>query len=133
MALPNTRAGWIGTAGFGTLAVLWLIFAAAAFRAIRRRDVAAHRRWAVRTVAITYAAVTLRLWLVLLVPTQTALAGVDPQIAFDRAYLLVPSLSWLPNLAGAERYLARRTPSPGQLGSTAQFPLKSAPRCPPGA
>jgi uncharacterized membrane protein YozB (DUF420 family) len=92
--------------------VLWLIFAAAAFRAIRRRDVAAHRRWAVRTFALTYAGVTLRLWLMLLVPIQTALAGVDPQVAFDRAYLLVPFLAWLPNLVVAERYLARQTPSP---------------------
>ena len=110
---PNSRAGWIGTAGFGTLAVLWLVFAAAALRAIRRRDVAAHRRWAVRTFALTYAGVTLRLELILLVPIQTALAGVDPQVAFDRAYLLVPFLAWLPNLVVAERYLARRTPSPG--------------------
>lgn len=42
---PLSLAGPVGTAGFGLLAVLWLAFAATAFRAIRRRDVAAHRRW----------------------------------------------------------------------------------------
>jgi predicted membrane protein DUF2306 len=110
---PHTQAGWIGAVGFGTLAVLWLIFAGAAFRAIRRRDVVGHRRWAVRTFALTYAGVTLRLWLILLVTIQTAPAGVDPQVAFDRAYLLVPFLAWVPNLVVAERYLATRTPSTG--------------------
>jgi hypothetical protein len=42
---PHTQAGWIGAAGFGRLAVLWLIFAGAAFGAIRRRDVVGHPRW----------------------------------------------------------------------------------------
>jgi hypothetical protein len=36
---PHSLAGPVGTVGFGLLAVLWLVFAATAFRAIRRRDV----------------------------------------------------------------------------------------------
>lgn len=103
---PHSLAGPVGTAGFGLLAVLWLTCAAAALRTIRRRDVAAHRRWVVRTFALTYAAVTLRLWLAVLTPVQVALAGVPGQVAFARAYLLVPFLSWVPNLVVAEWYLA---------------------------
>ena len=61
---PRSLAGPVGTVGFGLLAVLWVAFAATAFRAIRRRDVETHRRWMIRTFALTYAAVTLRLWLV---------------------------------------------------------------------
>ena len=105
---PHSLAGTVGTLGFGLLAVLWLTFATVAFRAIRRRDVAAHRRWVVRTFALTYAAVTLRLWLGVLIGVQSGLAGVDPDVAFDRAYLLVPFLSWVPNLLVAEWYLATR-------------------------
>jgi uncharacterized membrane protein len=105
---PHSLAGPVGTAGFGLLAVLWLVFAATAFRAIRRRDVAAHRRWMVRTFALTYAAVTLRLWLGVLIAAQAGLGGVDAAVAFERAYLLVPFLSWVPNLLVAERYLATR-------------------------
>jgi uncharacterized membrane protein len=105
---PFSLAGPVGTAGFGMLALLWLAFAATGFRAIRRRDVAAHRRWMVRTFALTYAAVTLRLWLVGLMFVQTVWGGVDADVAFDRAYLLVPFLSWVPNLLVAERYLATR-------------------------
>jgi uncharacterized membrane protein len=93
-------AGPVGTAGFGALAVLWVTFALLGLRAILRRDVAAHRRWMLRTFAMTYAAVTLRLWLFALIP----LLG-----DFRSAYLLVPFLSWVPNLLVVE-LLLRRTP-----------------------
>jgi len=98
---PFSLAGPVGTAGFGTLAILWVSFAVAAFRAIRRRDVAAHRRWAIRAFAMTYAAVTLRLWLGILIPLQI---GIDPDTAFTRAYYLVPFLAWVPNLLIANRF-----------------------------
>jgi uncharacterized membrane protein len=91
-------AGPIGTAGFGTLAVLWVVFAGLGLRAILRRDVAAHRRWMLRTFALTYAAVTLRLWLIALIP----LLG-----DFGSAYVLVPFLSWVPNLVVVELLLRR--------------------------
>ncbi len=42
----------------------------------------------------------------MLTPLQVALAGVPGQVAFARAYLLVPFLSWVPNLVVAEWYLA---------------------------
>jgi uncharacterized membrane protein len=108
---PHNLAGPVGTVGFGLLAVLWVTFAATAFRAIRRGDVDTHRRWMIRTFALTYAAVTLRLWLFVLMGIQTDLAGVDPQTAFERAYLIVPFLAWVPNLLVAERYLSTRRPS----------------------
>jgi uncharacterized membrane protein len=108
---PHNLAGPVGTVGFGLLSVLWVTFAATAFRAIRRGDVDTHRRWMIRTFALTYAAVTLRLWLFVLMVIQTDLAGVDPQTAFERAYLIVPFLAWVPNLLVAERYLSTRRPS----------------------
>jgi uncharacterized membrane protein len=115
---PLSLAGPVGTAGFGTLAVLWVTFAAAALRAIRRGDVGAHRRWVVRTFALTYAAVTLRLWLGALIAVQVALLGVDGDAAFARAYLLVPFLSWIPNLLVAELLLRRGTLGPAAGRST---------------
>ena len=48
---------------------------------------------------IAYAAVTLRLWLVVLIP----LLGGD----FLRAYVIVPFLCWVPNLAIVELLLRR--------------------------
>jgi uncharacterized membrane protein len=100
-------AGPIGTAGFGALALLWLGFATTAFRAIRRGEVQTHRRWMVRTFALTYAAVTLRLWLGLLIGLQVGVMGVAEDVAFNRAYAIVPFLCWVPNLIVAEIYLRR--------------------------
>ncbi|MFC7760527.1 DUF2306 domain-containing protein [Catellatospora bangladeshensis] len=105
---PSNQAGLIGTAGFGLLAVLWIGFVGAAVRAARRRHFAAHRRWAVRTFAMTYAAVTLRLWLGVLTPVLAGF-GMDPEAAFELAYHLVPFLCWVPNLLLAEWLLRRPT------------------------
>ncbi|MFI5952810.1 DUF2306 domain-containing protein [Cryptosporangium sp. NPDC051539] len=109
-------AGAIGVVGFGLLAVVWTGCAVAARAAARRRDFVTHRRWAIRTFALTYAAVTLRLWLAVLIPAQVA-AGVDETLAFDRAYPLMPFLAWVPNLLLAEWYLRRR-PGPGGRSRT---------------
>jgi uncharacterized membrane protein len=104
---PKNLAGPVGIAGFGLLALLWLGFAGAALRAARRRDFVEHRRWAIRTFALTYAGVTLRLWVGVLIALQTGFGDIDADLAFTRAYYLVPFLAWVPNLIVAERYLRR--------------------------
>ncbi|MEU4828638.1 DUF2306 domain-containing protein [Actinomadura sp. NPDC023710] len=97
---PFNLAGPIGAAGFGSLAILWGGSAVGAIRAARRRDFAAHRRWAIRVFALTYAAVMLRVWLIILISLQI---GVAADTAFTRAYHVVPFLCWVPNLLIAER------------------------------
>lgn len=101
---PHSLAGPVGTAGFGLLAALWLTFPTLGFRAIRRGEVTIHRRWMLRTFALTYAAVTLRLWLAVLVPVTGE---------FLTAYQIVPFLAWVPNLVVAE-LLIRRSSRPGE-------------------
>jgi uncharacterized membrane protein len=102
-------AGGVGTAGFGMLALTWLGCAALGLRAIRRGDVSAHRRWMIRTFALTYAGVTLRLWLLVLIPLLDG--------DFMRAYLLTPFLCWVPNLVVAELVLRRGVASGAAAGS----------------
>jgi|tagenome__1003787_1003787.scaffolds.fasta_scaffold20644262_2 uncharacterized membrane protein len=104
---PFDTAGPVGTVGFGVTGMVWLFCAAAAFRAIRRRDVAAHRRWAVRTFALTYTAVTLRLLNLPLIALLVVL-GMNAGVAEDRAYAALALLSWVIDLAAAEWYLATR-------------------------
>ncbi|WP_412538051.1 DUF2306 domain-containing protein [Longispora sp. K20-0274] len=106
---PMSLAGPVGTAGFGTLAVLWVVFAVAAVRTARAGDLTAHRRWAVRTFAMTYAAVTLRLWLLVLVPLFHTDGVTEPE-AFLRAYVIVPFLCWVPNLLVADVVVRRMLP-----------------------
>ena len=106
---PVNEAGWVGLFGFGTLAVLWLITGWRALVAIRRRDIPSHRAWMMRNFALTFAAVTLRLWLPLLItPPLLTGATTDFSVAFADAYAAVPFLCWLPNLVIAEILIRRR-------------------------
>ncbi|MGR2751823.1 DUF2306 domain-containing protein [Agromyces arachidis] len=108
---PVNQAGIVGLFGFGALGVLWLVTGWRAYRAIRARDVASHRAWMMRNFSLTYAAVTLRIWLPLLIFAQVPLAGpggFDADAAFANAYAVVPFLSWLPNLVVAEWLIRRR-------------------------
>lgn len=105
---PFSEAGLAGFVGFGALAVLWLATAWRAYRAIRAGDVPSHRAWMMRNFALTYAAVTLRLWLGVLLGVQALPGGFDFEAAFANAYGVVPFLAWLPNVVVAEWLIRRR-------------------------
>ena len=79
--------------GFAALAVLWLYTGSRAYLAIRRGAIAEHRKWMVRNFSLTFAAVTLRLYL----PAFMA-SGIE----FSVAYPVIAWLCWIPNLAFAE-------------------------------
>jgi uncharacterized membrane protein len=95
----GASTGWISSLGFGTLAILWMHATARAWLAIRARHVAEHRRWMIRSFTLTFAAVTLRLYL--------PLAMMLPVDGAD-SYRAISFLCWVPNLVLAEVYLARR-------------------------
>ncbi|MDB5417361.1 MAG: hypothetical protein JWP50_780 [Phenylobacterium sp.] len=97
LALGST-AGPIARAGFAALAVTWLITTAMAWRMALHRRFDDHRRWMIRSFALTFAAVTLRLY----VPAAQIL-GLDPL----GSYRAIAWLCWVPNLIAAELYLAR--------------------------
>jgi uncharacterized membrane protein len=94
----GTTAGPIATAGFGLLGVLWLSFTVQAWRLAMARRFDEHRRWMVRSFALTLAAVTLRIYLPLV-----AIA----HLPFLESYRAISFLCWVPNLLAAELYLAR--------------------------
>ncbi len=86
--------GLVSSGGFATLALLWLSSGAMALGRIRAKNVKAHQQWMIRNYALTFAAVTLRLWL----PLLSAAGGLE----FIVAYRSVAWLSWIPNLLIAE-------------------------------
>lgn len=92
----GSTAGPIAAWGFGALAVLWVHATAQGWLAARGRRFDAHRRWMVRSFALTFAAVTLRLYL-----PASAMAGLDDLLA----YRAIAWLCWVPNLALAEVFL----------------------------
>lgn len=110
---PVNQAGWVGLFGFGALSVLWIVTGWRAYTAIRRGDVASHQAWMIRNYSLTYAAVTLRIWLPLLIMAPLLLGQpIDEATAFPNAYAAVPFVAWLPNLVVAE-WLIRRRGLPG--------------------
>lgn len=94
----GAEGGLSARVGFFLLGVGWLASAWMALAAIRGGDVARHREWMVRNFALTFAAVTLRIWL----PTLTAATG-----SFIDAYRTVAWLCWVPNAIVAEVLLGR--------------------------
>jgi hypothetical protein len=97
---PQTNGGMVSTMGFGLLAVLWLGFTAIGIAKARARDFTAHRRWMIRSFALTFAAVTLRLELFPLMA-----AG----LTYVEAITILAWLAWVPNLLVAEWLLRRGT------------------------
>jgi len=85
--------GPVARLGFGLLALGWLYTGLRAYLAIRARQVMEHRRWMVRNFALTFAAVTLRLWL-----PASFVAG----LPFEQSYAVIAWLCWVPNLLVAE-------------------------------
>lgn len=102
--------GIVGFFGFSTLSVLWAWTAWKGYRAARDRDFRSHQAWMIRNFALTYAAVTLRLWLGTLIGVQ--LPFVHGDNVFDQiwanAYNVLPFLCWLPNIVIAEWMIKRR-------------------------
>lgn len=85
--------------GFGTLAVLWFATGLIAFRLARRGYIQAHRQWTIRNYSLTFAAVTLRNELPLLI--------FGLHWSFVSAYTAVSWLCWVPNLIFAEWLISR--------------------------
>ena len=102
----GTTGGLIAGFGFLALAIAWVTTTAVALLSIRRRDVAAHQRWMLRSFALTFAAVTLRLYL-----GVTGAAGVD----YETAYAVIAWVSWIPNLVVMELWIRSRLPATGAV------------------
>jgi hypothetical protein len=92
----GTTAGPVATAGFGGLAVAWLSVTCNAWRLAKDRDFVAHRRWMIRSYALTFGAVTLRIYMPL-----AAVLRLDP----DASYQAISFLCWVPNLIVIELWL----------------------------
>uniref|UniRef100_UPI00286E661A DUF2306 domain-containing protein n=1 Tax=Phenylobacterium sp. TaxID=1871053 RepID=UPI00286E661A len=94
----GSTAGPIAGFGFGTLAVVWIACTGQALRMAQARRFEEHRQWMIRSFALTFGAVTLRLYLPL-----SQVMGIE----FLDAYRAIAWLAWVPNLMVAELYLRR--------------------------
>jgi len=91
------EGGGIAVVGFAIMALLWLVTTYMAYEAVRKKNIDAHKAWMVRSFALTFAAVTLRLY----VPIASGYFHVAPfYVEASSAWV-----SWLPNLIVAELLL----------------------------
>jgi uncharacterized membrane protein len=88
------NGGFWAQAGFTVLAVLWMFSTYWAYRKIIKKDFEAHRRWMVRSYALTFSAVTLRTWMPIL--------SLYWHIDHDTAVIVTAWINWIPNVLIAE-------------------------------
>ncbi len=75
--------------GFSLSAIIWLTTTLLAYHSIKNRKIQLHKEFMIYSYAICFSAVTLRIWL----PVLISITG-----EFISAYLIVGWLSWVPNL-----------------------------------
>lgn len=109
LALTST-AGPVASTGFGLLAVCWFATTTMGRRKVVTGDFGQHRRWMLRSLSLTFAAVTLRIMIPL-----AEIWRVD----FAVAYPAIAILCWVPNLMLMELWLRTR-------GWTARLPMAKA-------
>lgn len=95
----QAAGGLVSRVGFGLLAVATLATVAQGYRHIRRGDVRHHREWMLRSYGLIFGAVTLRIWMPILI--------VAHQGQFLPAYRWVAWLSWVPNMLFVEWIIRR--------------------------
>ncbi|WP_332647350.1 DUF2306 domain-containing protein [Lysinibacillus sp. 54212] len=93
--------GWIAQFGFGFLSLFWLLTAYQAIVKVKINNILEHQRWMIRNYSLTFAAVTLRIWLLLF----TLLFGFEN---FNIGYGIISWLCWVPNLIFAEMIIQRK-------------------------
>ncbi|PRY78098.1 putative membrane protein DUF2306 [Yoonia maritima] len=94
----STEAGNIAAWGFGTLAVVWVVVTVRSVLLAMKGQIDDHRRWMIRSAALTLAGVTLRIYLPIVF-----IAG----LPFDEYYAAIAWGCWVPNLLVAEIWLRR--------------------------
>ncbi|MBL0969204.1 MAG: DUF2306 domain-containing protein [Brevundimonas sp.] len=95
LALTST-AGPVASVAFSLLALCWFGTTAMGWRRAISGDFAQHRRWMLRSLSLTFAAVTLRIMIPL-----AEIRGLD----FAVAYPAIAILCWVPNLVLMELWL----------------------------
>lgn len=93
--------GLISQLGFGFLSVFWLLTAFQALVKVKNKNIQAHQEWMIRNYSLTFAAVTLRIWL----PLLTLVFGFEN---FNFSYTIIAWLCWVPNLMVAQWIIQRK-------------------------
>lgn len=100
------NGGWSAQVGFGLLATLWWLFTGRGFQLALQKQWPRHREFMLRSYALTFSAVTLRLYSFFF-----ALAGLRGEFIYN----IIVWLCWVPSLLVVELWLRRTRESRRQL------------------
>ncbi len=95
----NASEGLFAQMGFFLMDLTWLTCTLLAYIAIRNKKLDNHRAWMIRSFAVCWAAVTLRVWLPL-----SEISG----IPFSESYPIIAWISWVPNLIVGQLIIMRK-------------------------
>ncbi len=90
----HANGTWLAKVSFTLLAIIWWWTTYMGYTTIRNKQIAAHRKWMIRSYALTLSAITLRLSQMLL----AYYCDIDPEMQ----YTVVSWTSWVFNLIIAE-------------------------------
>jgi hypothetical protein len=90
--------GIISSLGFISLGIIWFYTTLMAYLHIRNKRIEQHQKMMIYSYAACFAAVTLRIWL----PILIMIFG-----DFNKAYVIVAWLCWVPNLLLAKLITSR--------------------------
>ncbi|RKR11351.1 putative membrane protein [Flavobacterium sp. 90] len=91
------NGGFYSKISFVSLSILWFYFTLKGFTAIKNKNIIKHKAFMFRSFALTFSAITLRFWKVILVYLFHP-APMD-------VYQIIAWLGWIPNLLIVEYYL----------------------------
>lgn len=95
----DANGGWIAQMGFTLMSIFWLATSLLAYLTIRKLKIDEHRAWMIRSYALAFSAVTLRLYL----PFFDHVLG----MSFNESYTIIAWLCWVPNLFLAQYFISR--------------------------
>lgn len=129
VAAAYTISGFTVQVAFYILAVAWLYTLARAYRSIRCGEVQLHRIWMIRNYSLTFAAVTLRIYLFSGIGLQQT---IFPALSFADIYVTAVWASILGDVLVAEYVVVNRTLQPlarrqGRGGATTAPGRRGAP------
>ncbi len=96
MAFYANGGFWVKIS-FLILTPLWWYFTYRGYTTIRKKNVIAHKRWMIRSYALTLSAISLRMYQFIL--------GHFPLVEVEMQYLLISWVSWVGNLVLAELFI----------------------------
>ncbi|MEN2400644.1 DUF2306 domain-containing protein [Flavobacterium sp. MC2016-06] len=91
------NGGFYSKISFVTLSILWFYFTLKGFLHIKNKNILLHKAFMLRSFALTFSAITLRFWKVILI----YLFHPSPM----DVYQIIAWLGWIPNLLIAEYYI----------------------------